>query len=599
MLNSRKNKLTLVLAITLLAFVFPQNSYAAASLYLSPTVGTYRIGQSFSMNVNVSSPSQAINAVSGSISFSQEYLEVTSVSKAGSIISFWVQEPVYSNNAGNINFEGVIPNPGYQGSGGRLISVSFRAKASGVASVRLVSGSVLANDGAGTNILSGLGSASFNLGTVPGAEQPPTTTTPPKPVEQGTLPPAPVISSLTHPNPDKWYSNNNPTFEWVLPAGVTGVRVLGDRNADTDPGTKSDGMIQAHKYTNIEDGVWYFHAKFKNAKGWGPVTHFKFQVDKTPPKGLEITRYSNTKVAGASVGSVALGSTSRFVFKAMDDQSGVERYVALLDGKDVSGEKELKTLEAGSHVLVVEAYDKAGNSSSEQIQFEVPHEGDNIKIDFKFARFAFWLLFSIVLAGILAYFGRKLPRSFRRRRSISKDALEEDIEILEKIGLERELTPEESLVLSNLKHSYYDVKGNSKFNANLSGRTVNGYFNGERMVGSDNKLYDVPKNYASKSKLVEGDMLRLIYTDKGHVYKQVGPISREKKHGLVIEDGADLRIVVGDKAYKVLPASVSFFKIKVGDEVEVYLPKGRDAEWAVIDNLIETKSKKEELGREK
>jgi hypothetical protein len=205
----------------------------------------------------------------------------------------------------------------------------------------------------------------------------------------------------------------------------------------------------------------------------------------------------------------------------MDDQSGVERYVALLDGKDVSGEKELKTLEAGSHVLVVEAYDKAGNSSSEQIQFEVPHEGDNIKIDFKFARFAFWLLFSIVLAGILAYFGRKLPRSFRRRRSISKDALEEDIEILEKIGLERELTPEESLVLSNLKHSYYDVKGNSKFNANLSGRTVNGYFNGERMVGSDNKLYDVPKNYASKSKLVEGDMLRLIYTDKGHVYKQV------------------------------------------------------------------------------
>jgi hypothetical protein len=49
----------------------------------------------------------------------------------------------------------------------------------------------------------------------------------------------------------------------------------------------------------------------------------------------------------------------------------------------------------------------------------------------------------------------------------------------------------------------------------------------------------------------------------------------------------------------VLPASVSFFKIKVGDEVEVYLPKGRDAEWAVIDNLIETKSKKEELGREK
>ncbi|MBP6929845.1 MAG: hypothetical protein KBB77_02820, partial [Candidatus Moranbacteria bacterium] len=39
------------------------------------------------------------------------------------------------------------------------------------------------------------------------------------------------------------------------------------------------------------------------------------------------------------------------------------------------------------------------------------------------------------------------------------------------------------------------------------GTVIEGTFDGQIMLGTDGKQYPVPANYASKSKLVEGDML--------------------------------------------------------------------------------------------
>ena len=40
------------------------------------------------------------------------------------------------------------------------------------------------------------------------------------------------------------------------------------------------------------------------------------------------------------------------------------------------------------------------------------------------------------------------------------------------------------------------------------GKIIEGVFDGQNMVGSDGKTYPVPANYASKSKLVQGDILK-------------------------------------------------------------------------------------------
>src|SRR6185369_11545317 len=101
-----------VAVISVLSFAFPNVSFAD-TLYISPTSGSYTPGQTFSAKVFVSSLAQAVNAVSGEIGFPTDKLQVISVTKTGSILTLWVQEPSFSNAQGIVSFEGVVPNPGF------------------------------------------------------------------------------------------------------------------------------------------------------------------------------------------------------------------------------------------------------------------------------------------------------------------------------------------------------------------------------------------------------------------------------------------------------------------------------------------------------
>ena len=47
------------------------------------------------------------------------------------------------------------------------------------------------------------------------------------------------------------------------------------------------------------------------------------------------------------------------------------------------------------------------------------------------------------------------------------------------------------------------------------GKIIEGVFDGQIMIGPDGKNYPVPANYASKSKLVEGDILKLTIGESG------------------------------------------------------------------------------------
>src|SRR3989344_1569285 len=121
----------------------------AATLSFFPARGEYAVGSTLQVSAYVSSEDQAMNAASGVISFPLDKLEVISFSKSGSIITFWVQEPSFSNSAGTFNFEGIVPNPGFTGASGKVITVRFRVKAVGSAFLNFSSGLVLANDGQG------------------------------------------------------------------------------------------------------------------------------------------------------------------------------------------------------------------------------------------------------------------------------------------------------------------------------------------------------------------------------------------------------------------------------------------------------------------
>ncbi len=125
--------------------------------------------------------------------------------------------------------------------------------------------------------------------------------------------------------------------------------------------------------------------------------------------------------------------------------------------------------------------------------------------------------------------------------------------------------------------------------SDVDGTIVEGTFDGQIMMGADGKQYPVPANYASKSKLVEGDMLKLtITTDGTFLYKQIGPIDRRHAIGVVTQDESGSYYVVADgKPFRILLASITYFKASPGDEVAVLLPRDLEATWAALENILQ------------
>jgi len=121
------------------------------------------------------------------------------------------------------------------------------------------------------------------------------------------------------------------------------------------------------------------------------------------------------------------------------------------------------------------------------------------------------------------------------------------------------------------------------------GKIIEGVFNGENMIGPDKKYYPVPANYASKSKLVSGDILKLTILEDGtFLYKQIGPVKRKKILGILEKTSSGKFIVKTDEMeFQVLPASVTYFKAKEGDKLTILVPEKTVSEWAAVENLVE------------
>lgn len=120
------------------------------------------------------------------------------------------------------------------------------------------------------------------------------------------------------------------------------------------------------------------------------------------------------------------------------------------------------------------------------------------------------------------------------------------------------------------------------------GKVIEGVFDGQNMVGSDGKTYPVPANYASKSKLVQGDILKLTIAEDGaFMYKQIGPIPRKQVVGTLTLEGGHYFVDINGKKLRVLLASVTYFKAKPGDQVSVNIPEDDNGtEWAALEAAL-------------
>lgn len=121
----------------------------------------------------------------------------------------------------------------------------------------------------------------------------------------------------------------------------------------------------------------------------------------------------------------------------------------------------------------------------------------------------------------------------------------------------------------------------------VSGKIVEGVFDGQNMVDGSGNTYPVPANYASKSKLVEGDGMKLTITDEGKfIYKQIAPVKRRTVMGLLIQEDGQYKVLAEGKAFRVLLASVTFYRAEVGDQVTILLPEDGEAKWGAVEAVI-------------
>lgn len=167
---------------------------------------------------------------------------------------------------------------------------------------------------------------------------------------------------------------------------------------------------------------------------------------------------------------------------------------------------------------------------------------------------------------------------------------------LQKISAIREMIANAERTIQSARAMLSQIEGPSEKTAHWSptsaseeeGEIVEGVFDGQVMMGTDGKQYPVPANYASKSKLVEGDMLKLTITPDGSfIYKQIGPVERKRVIGIVSQDDLGNYVVIAEgKAYRVLLASVTYFKAEPGDEVTLVAPRDSESVWGAIENLV-------------
>ncbi len=362
---------TLVAALGILAsaiFFTASFSFAkAATMSVSPSTGVYQSGATFTVKVVVNSQGKPINAAEGTLTFNPSELSVVSAGRTGSIFNLWVGEPSFSNSAGTVSFSGGLPS-GYTGSSGNIMTVTFRAKGSGAAKVNISNGSVLANDGQGTNVLTSMNGGTYTMQAATASPAPEEVIV--EYVAPANTPGAPSISSPTHSDPKKWYTQTQAVLNWDLPSGVTAVRTLLDSRSTAIPTKVYDSPIRTITLSDLDEGVSYFHVQFKNADGWGKVSHYRLAVDSEKPTEIVIAPAEGTDTNNPE---------QQLKVDVKDSASEVLRFKVQVDNGepfDFIKEKASSTigltdLTPGYHTVIIEAIDEAGNSIIGNYSFNI------------------------------------------------------------------------------------------------------------------------------------------------------------------------------------------------------------------------------------
>ena len=234
-----------------------------ATLYLAPRAGDVIEGSVFDVAVLLNTHGASVNALELNLSFPTNMLAIVKPSGEKSFISVWVEPPTFSNVNGTARFAGVMPN-GIATESGLITKITFKALATGEATVKILSSSqVLANDGMGSPLTMEYGRGIYHISPRP--------------------PDGVRVFSETHPFESQWYNNKSPIIAWEGSPDISDYSFVLDNKPFTIPDDQPDSKETAVAYTNLPDGLLYFHIKARRQGVWGATTNFLLRIDSSPP----------------------------------------------------------------------------------------------------------------------------------------------------------------------------------------------------------------------------------------------------------------------------------------------------------------------------
>ena len=316
-------------------------SAEAAILYLLPQSQNVYKEESFIAELMIDTEAENINAADIKIIFPSNLIKVNDFGKGGSIFTLWAKEPDIQE--GEISFSAGVPG-GFSGKG--LIGrINFSGKEIGEVEINFKEDSkVLLNDGRGTPTELGFAEGNYNI------------------VEKsGDLA---IITSKSHPDQNKWYSQNNLNLWWDLAKGAEYSYLLSFNPSDSpdEIPDKPEGELEwmgAIEYKGLDEGIYYFSLKQKLfGKDWSGKVTFRAMIDTTKPEEFkpEIGR------------DPAIFEGKYFLsFATVDKMSGIDHY-EIIETRDkkqdiwkkVESPYLLEDQSLQSKILV-KAVDKAGN----------------------------------------------------------------------------------------------------------------------------------------------------------------------------------------------------------------------------------------------
>ena len=150
-------------------------------------------------------------------------------------------------------------------------------------------------------------------------------------VDTEALPP-PMVTSSTHPQPEKWVANPTPVIAWDLPTDLSGVKgffVKADHEPATVPGPGTGEFTLENRLTlgPLEDGLWYVHITTQDKAGnvGTLAAHYAIRIDtkavapvlSSPTHPQQEQWYSNNKL--------------EVVITPPHDLSGIEGYYYVIN----------------------------------------------------------------------------------------------------------------------------------------------------------------------------------------------------------------------------------------------------------------------------